>query len=237
MGHTLDQQTVDAFFDELEYLEKQARLNLLGGAVRAATKIPGAVKSQAKGFGGWVKDLHKNLREGTIETAQRAVTPIKSMRQGWKELAVSSKNMPRTLQAGGGGRVSETAKSLGRGGWTGEGRVTKYLPVGPKGILLPFVAGDVYATGQAAKRDPSAIGEGGVGETGLGALGGLAGMVAGGRRLLPSMLLWGLGSAAGSRTGRVLDRLRGGADLPTAVSAPSPQEAAQQLTNIQRYYG
>jgi hypothetical protein len=90
---------------------------------------------------------------------------------------------------------------------------------------------------ESAKKEPTATGEGSFAETGLGEAAGLAGMVAGGRRVLPSLALYMLGRGAGRGAGRLVDRMRGGADVGTAISAPSPEEAKQQLTNIYRHYG
>jgi hypothetical protein len=41
----------------------------------------------------------------------------------------------------------------------------------------------------------------------------------------------------GSRLGRIVDRMRAGAPMRRAISAPSPSEAAQQMGEIQKYYG
>jgi hypothetical protein len=95
----------------------------------------------------------------------------------------------------------------------------------------------VPATMEAAKKEPTPTGEGGAFETGLGELAGLGGAIAGGRRFIPSMALYMLGSKGGRALGQVIDRFRGGAGLGTAMTAPSPEEAAQQLHSIQRHYG
>lgn len=227
MGNPLSQEMFAAFVDEVVLLNKEASLFSIGrGALRSLTKVRKIPSN-----------IVKSVREGATETASRAVAnPLKSIPAGWKELAPRKvtnaiRRDPR------GGVISEGAKSLGRGGWTGTGKYTKYMPVGMKGMYAPFMAMDAHGVYEASKRPPSATGEGGLAETGLGATLGTAGMIAGGRRFLPSMALYALGSGAGGGLGRIVDRLRGGADLPTAAMAPSPTEAAEQLGNIQRYYG
>lgn len=235
MGDPLSREGIAAFLDEVHRLEKRASLR--SGLGWTATKI----REFPSWLAGSVKEAPgaalRATQEGVTESAQRAVTPLKSLKKGWKELGLEPGEIPEHLRAGGGGRIQEAAKWLGRGGWTGSGKMTKYLPVGMKGFSVPFVGSDLYAVGQAAGRPPSPTGEGSFAETGLAAAGGLGGMIMGGRRIIPSMALWGLGHSAGGGLGRVLDRLRSGANLPTAISAPSPQEAVNQLTNIERYYG
>ena len=131
------------------------------------------------------------------------------------------------------------AEELSRRGWTGRGKYTKYLPVGAKsglvGWTLPFAAPDIR---EAYGKKTGPTGEGGMGETIGSHLGGLGGFAMSGGLGLPSMLgLSVLGSGVGGRLGKIVDRLRGGASLPTAAMAPSPTEAAGNLEDIQRYYG
>jgi len=149
-----------------------------------------------------------------------------------------AKEAPSKLQAAG-GVVKQLAERGSRSGWTGQGRMTKYLPVGGKGFTAIYGASSVPGVVQAAKGGPvGPTGEGGAYEKGIGLAGGLAGWTAGaGLGILPMAAL-GLGAEyAGSKLGRIVDRMRSGANLRTAVSAPSPTQAQQQLQNIQRYYG
>jgi len=240
LGDPLSKQGLQSFAEELELLEKDA---FVGQALRSAGQW--ALKAPGRA-GQWALKAPGRVGEGIQETARRGAglltSPRKTLKAGWREMGPEAKDIPAHLQAGGGGgggRTKEFFKGLGRGGWTGRGEVTKYVPnvmglkaltVGSSALALPEIAA-------AAKRDPTATGEGGVAELGLGEAAGLAGMIAGGRRILPSMALYMLGRKAGGGAGRLIDRMRGGADLPTAVSAPSPQEAQQQLANIYRHYG
>jgi hypothetical protein len=91
---------------------------------------------------------------------------------------------------------------------------------------------------KATKEKPTETGEGGAAEKLLGEVGGTGGFLAGmaSKRMLPGFALMAGGQYLGGKAGRVIDRLRGGASVGTAVSAPSPEEATSQLENIQRYY-
>jgi hypothetical protein len=46
--------------------------------------------------------------------------------------------------------------------------------------------------------------------------------------------MWLGAHTLGSRAGRVVDRLRGGANLQTAAMAPSPQEAQKMLAGLEQ---
>jgi hypothetical protein len=136
-----------------------------------------------------------------------------------------------------GGRLRATAEELSRRGWTGQGNASKYLPVGSKGLTvglpLALSAPDVL---HAPSTTPT--GEGGAFETGLGEALGTGGFITAGRLgMLPGMAAYLGARHVGGGLGRVIDRLRGGASLGTAVRAPSPTEATEQLENVQRYYG
>jgi len=134
------------------------------------------------------------------------------------------------------GRIKAIAEELSRRGWTGAGPKTKYLPGGMKSWSVLPVGLEIPSIVNAPA--PTPTGEGGALEQGLGALGGTAGFIAStGVGLVPGAAMWYGGQKAGSRLGRVLDRIRAGAPLRTAVSAPSPQEAAEQLQTIQQHYG
>ena len=135
-----------------------------------------------------------------------------------------------------GGRIKATAEELSRRGWTGEGGATKYLPVGQKGLTagLPLTA--IPGIVNAPKTNET--GEGGALERTLGEVGSAGGFIlSGGLGWVPGVGMTMAGGHLGSKMGRVLDRLRAGASLGTAVNAPSPTEAARQAATIQRYYG
>ena len=136
-----------------------------------------------------------------------------------------------------GSKIRGTAEELSRRGWTG--KKFKYLPVGEKGMSVGLTGAFAYPairdSIQKGKVGPT--GEGGVAETGLGELAGLGGFIAGtGRGLIPGMGAYYLANKAGGTMGRVIDRLRGGANLRTALFAPPPSEVDQTIENIQRYY-
>jgi len=127
-------------------------------------------------------------------------------------------------------------EEMSRQGWTGQSRATKYIPWGQKALVPAFSAMEIPGIVNAPK--PTQTGEGGALEKGLGALGSGAGWVFGsGMGFAPAMVGWGALNYAGGRLGRILDRMRAGAPMRKAISAPSPTEAAGQLADIQKYYG
>ena len=138
-----------------------------------------------------------------------------------------------------GEKVKAIAEQLSRSGWTGGGRVTKYLPLGTKGVITGFTAAEIPSIAQAAQQGSvGPTGEGGAFERGLGTAGGAAGWLMGmPLGFLGSSGMWYGGEEAGKNVGRVIDRLRGGASLGTALTAPSPTEAREQLVNIAQNYG
>lgn len=152
------------------------------------------------------------------------------------------KETPQALRETG-SIVSHPLQSLKKGWesshWLGEKGPFKYLPVGNKSLMAAFAAPGLYDAYKARKESPTPTGEGGVAEKLLGEVGGTGGFLAGlaSKRFLPGMALMTAGQYGAGRLGRIIDRLRGGADLGTAVFAPSPTEAEEQLSNIQRYYG
>lgn len=135
------------------------------------------------------------------------------------------------------GRGKGVAEQLSRGGWTGEGKYTKYLPVGNKGMMAGFGAAEIPGIVNAPAASPT--GEGGRLERTGGLLGGTAGWMAGAGKMgvLPSMALWYAGSKAGTTAGRIADRLRAGGSVGQAFTAPSPEEARAQLGKIYQTYG
>jgi hypothetical protein len=229
---------LNAFVAELAFLEKYAGI---GGSIVGAGKWLGRnIGEQAHGF---------------VDAAKVFAHPLKSTAEGWahmapatrsaEELAKMPGHMSNTRSLGGilsnqsgRGRVVEGAEALSRGGWTGQGKVTKYLPVGMKSWAVLPAAMAVPDIAQAARQKPTPTGEGGAGELAGKLLGSTGSFIAGSRLgVVPGMAAMMLGEHVGGRAGRIVDRLRGGANLRTAVSAPSPQEAAGQMETIQRYYG
>jgi len=194
----------------------------------------------------------KGLREGW-----EASTPLHGMEQRAKALGFGSASEaatslkttnPRAYKKllGGGehllgtspnaGKARSVAEELSRKGWTGAGNLTKYLPVGSKGMTVGFAGMGIPSVVNAQKATPT--GEGGALEKGIGELGSAGGMILGsGLGIAPAMGLWYGATSLGSRLGRVLDRVRSGASVRTAVGAPSPSEAVEQLNTIQKYYG
>lgn len=135
-----------------------------------------------------------------------------------------------------GNKLRSTAEELSRRGWTGKSSHTKYLPVGEKGLTVGFPLLGVPGIVNAPQTGPT--GEGGTMERALGDVGGTGGYIMGsGLGLITGGGAGWAGQKAGARLGRTLDRLRGGASLRTAWSAPSPEEASQQIEKIHQYYG
>jgi hypothetical protein len=142
-----------------------------------------------------------------------------------------------TLREGAvGERLKATAEELSRRGWTGQGGATKYMPIGGKGLMTGFGATSIPTIVNAPKATPT--GEGGTAERALEDVMGTGGFILGSGLGPITGLGAGYGSmAVGKRMGRVIDRLRSGASLGQAVTAPSPTEAATQMRRIQQYYG
>ena len=136
-----------------------------------------------------------------------------------------------------GGRVKGVAEELSRRGWTGQGSRMKYLPVSQKAMMTGFAASDIPGIVNAPAATPT--GEGGALERLGSTLGGTAGWIAGSGRigLLPSVALWMAGEKAGKSIGRFADRTRAGASPLRAATAPSPEEAREQLAKIYQTYG
>lgn len=178
--------------------------------------------------------------------------------QNMAKLEEFKKGLGRHITEGptpGAGRIQRAAEALSRRGWSGKGRITKYIPLfSQKGMYAGFGGLSAKAIADAAKQDPSRTGSGGLFETGLGEGLGTAAFIAGtgGLGFLPATAMWYAAQKGGSKAGQIIDRLRGGADLQTAAMAPTPEEAQGMLQNLesqspeerqktietlQRYYG
>jgi hypothetical protein len=221
----------------LRHVQEMKELtNLLGkgdgvseGAVRMVTpliKTPSGPKgsmlqgSIGKGPGVWSRWFGGAGKEHLLRPEQRIRDIISS---------------PGTT----GEKVQAVAEQLSRAGWTGSSGVTKYMPVGSKSMIAGFGGMAVPSIVQAGKRGPvGPTGEGGVWERGLGEAGGTLGWIAGmPLGLLGSSGMWYGGQHGGQAVGRAIDRLRSGASVGQALTAPTPTEARQQLVNIARNYG
>jgi hypothetical protein len=125
---------------------------------------------------------------------------------------------------------------LSRGGWTGEGAITKYLPFGQKGMLALGTATSAPGIVEAARKGPSAEG-GGLGEQ----LGGAAGF------LLPSIMFGGMPTASllatipgmmgGAALGRMIDKLDPRRPKIQPQPQVQPQVQRQATPPVQRQGG
>jgi hypothetical protein len=230
--------TLRAFFDELECLEKTAFMGpvgkffakLPGEAATATERLLNPVKGIREGW----KELSGTFRANQFSDAEKA----KAIASGKQHLFQPSVPLREAVKSPS-GRVRGVSEELSRRGWTGEGKLTKYLPVGQKGLGVGLGAGigipEVYKSYKAGPVGPT--GEGGVAESGLGELLGTSAFIGAGRlRIVPGMAMYGLASGLGRKSGRIVDRLRSGASLRQAISAPSPTEAQDQLANITENY-
>lgn len=142
--------------------------------------------------------------------------PGKIRAQLASHLRAGSHLAPEHQVAGG---VKGVAERLSRGGWTGEGKITKYVPLGQKSWLTLGSAPQVYDIGRKAVegRKP---GESGIGED----IGTLAGFT------LPAIRFGGMPTA--SLVGSLGGMMAGGAlgkRLDQAIS-PQARQAQPQFT-------
>jgi hypothetical protein len=223
----------------------------LGGmAVRSLRKAPEGLLSGGEEFGRRLFNPRRGLQEGWVDMSGLASRKrqlegmFKDMRTPdvITEYAHKSKHLAPEANVGlreawRQGKLKGVAEQLSRGGWTGEGQITKYLPVGGKGMVTGFGAAEIPGIVNAQAASPT--GEGARLERLGGLLGGSAGWIAGSGKMgvLPSMALWYAGSKAGTKAGRVADRLRAGGTVGQALTAPSPEEARAQLSKIYQTYG
>jgi hypothetical protein len=231
----LNDVTLQAFLDELGSMEKDAGIAALG---RWVAKQPAQF----------------------LEAGRRLRHPVKAMKAGWREMTPSAQlqhlkatKAPTEFAAAkkeflgrrAGKHLTEGTRSkhapvrlaeeLSRRGWTGKGRFSKYVPLASaKGLTVGTTALAAPEMVEALKKRPTPTGEGGVAERGLGEAAGFGAMLAGmgGLGFLPATALYMGAHGLGSKAGRVLDRLRGGADIGTALHAPSPRRAQELLSTI-----
>lgn len=217
---------------------------------RALTSLPASIEEGAVGMAhtlnpitalpkGWASlTPHKSeaLKAGISQSLQE--TPGWWGRNFGRQSMAHMLDRPTSLRAAASEGPKGVAEELSRRGWTGKGAITKYVPLGTKSQMVGFGAMPIQGVVKAYDKDPTPTGEGGFAEKGLETLGGAYGWIAGAPLgLMGSMGAYFGSEALGRRAGRVIDRLRGGANPMTAVTAPSPTEAAEQLATIQRYYG
>ena len=265
MGLTLTPQMMEAFASELEMMDKEAGvLDSLakffgrGSAVAAKgtesmTGLMGRLRHPVEGLAaGWKTMAPRGWQtaERTAEIAARGKpTGIwgrfsEPFRAG-KHLT-EHMGAPRPLVGEGSaltgsgaqgiGRLQGTAEELSRRGWTGKGNITKYLPVGEKGMVMGFPLATIPSYTKTEK--PTPTGEGGTLQRAMGDIAGTGAMVlTGGLGAVAGIGSTLLGAHFAGKAGRVLDRLRGGATIGQAITAPSPTEAAAQMAKIQKYYG
>lgn len=267
MGNPLITLPMESFDDELQKLAGGELLGRLANAAVTKLRSPTTLglKSLAR-VGRFTKGLFqgvgeagrrlespiKGLKEGWKHTSPLPAMEERAKAMGFSSAAEAAHNLkgvnPEQYKEmlGGGdhllgtakntGRVRAIAEELSRQGWTGSSRTGKYLPVGMKSWATVPTALAIPSIVKSPKSTPT--GEGGAVERGLGELGGAAGMVMGtGLGMVPGTAMWYGGQRIGSRLGRVIDRVRAGAPLSTAATAPSPSEATKQFEDIQRYYG
>lgn len=236
-----------------KWVAKQPQL-----AAHWAKNAPGRLAGWAKARPGAAVGWAKKQPGEFVEAGKRMAQPHKSIPAGWRhmtpgkqlahmkstgasadEIAKYTGGMGKHITGGtaaGAGRVQRIADAASRRGWSGKGDVTKYIPGwSQKGMYTGFGAMSGKSVYDAAKQDPSRTGSGGVAETGLGEALGTGAFIAGtgGLGMIPASAMWLGGQFLGSRAGRVVDRMRGGANLRTAALAPTPEEANKMISDVQ----
>ena len=175
------------------------------------------------------KALEARAAQAKLEGRSYVHTPIRAENIPFKDILKQRAPLGR--------RLSEAGTELYNRGWTATaGPVGKFVPLGGKAITTGFTA--TYAPEILHPKPASPTGEGGRAEALGGAvLGGLGWAAGTGTGMLPMTAL-GLGAERfGRRAGRVIDRLRSGATLKGAFTAPTETEAVKNLETIQKYYG
>lgn len=275
MGDALRPEVIEAFFSELDSMEKEAgarelfakfvQPKKLKGFAKSLTSLPGkgwqGLKEETGKFvkhlnpfysipAGW-KHMTPAANEELLRKVRQAAHGVEGVGRGAAEEAMKPSRGPGLLkryfgEAGMGhmlgtspeaGRVQALAEELSRRGWTGQGAVTKYLPLGGKTVALGFGASAVPGVYRAATTERHPLGEGGPWEKGLEGAADTAAWFMGAPLGLSGLPIYFAAPAIGRGAGRIIDRLRAGASPRAAVSAPSPEEAAEQMQAIQRYYG
>lgn len=272
MGDALRPEVIEAFFSELDSMEKEA------GARELFTKL--VQPKRLKGFTKSLTALPSKGWQGLKEETGRLVkhlNPFYSIPEGWKHMTPTANEelLRKVRQAAYGvegasaqatkpesafrralshyfgksgmghmlgtapdaNKVRAVAEALSRRGWTGRGAITKYLPLGGKTVALGFGASAVPGVHRAATTERHPLEGGGPWERGLEGVADTAAWFMGAPLGLSGLPIYFAAPALGRKAGRIIDRLRAGAGPRAAISAPSPEEAAEQMQAIQRYYG
>ena len=207
-----------AFVDELEKMA--VSLPGLGRMFRSAVNHPDMAR-----LGQRLKNPVQGLREGW-----QALSPTQALAAGGQAVPglqeAIAKQGPSAgffrRNFGAGAHLAPThtpsstslqggAETLSRAGWTGQGRLTKYLPIGEKGLVVGGSAMAVPGVIRAARGDES---HGGLGEQAAGVAGGLATGVLTAGTGLPGMLAGTLGTMGAMRLGLKIDEMRRQAPQP-----------------------
>lgn len=190
------------------------------GLGQYAINNPGQAAAQA---GGWLKKVTlDSAGQGFKRIGEFVSNPGQTLRTGWRNLTpINNPELLSKLPSGHHIGMSQnvfdaiksyrlaanpglqthlqnTAESLSRRGWTGQGNLTKYLPVGAKGMLA--VGAVPTAIGMAG------VARGGSAEDAFGGAAGTVGAVAGtGLPFVGSTILGKTFEGAGRRLGTGVD--------------------------------
>ena len=158
------------------------RGELAVGGAKKLKEVAKNIKSPTKWYnpGSWFKPGEH------ITQFTKTKIPLSGIARG-EFSGPAAKQMSKQLKEKGRGRLM--AEELSRRGWTGGGKITKYLPMGQKSLIAGLSA---QAIPEIVNAPPATrTGEGGRLEAGLGGLGSAAGMVSGmGLGLVPGTALW-----------------------------------------------
>lgn len=214
-----------SFADELEKIAAVPRPGMiakgLAGLRRAGGDTVSSIKDYGKGWGTTL-DRTKRIGRGGLTEGWNAMAPqrtpammdkIRKTEMGNSRFWTTGSHLRRDPQGfrrsiEQSGPVKGVAEELSRRGWTGQGNITKYVPLGEKGLGAGFAgigAKDVYN----AATDPTAREYGGPGEIAMSELGAALPWIlsagAGGGMLFPVA-----GMIGGGMLGRKLDKAREG---------------------------
>lgn len=228
----MDAVTERALTDELEKIAWNP-LTLMKGLPEMTKRIVNPVYGIKKGIR-LMSPRARLLDMKSVDRAAALKNTFKSAHLGQhldKPLKLGA-----TLSGKHGKRGKAFAEELSRRGWTGQGKLTKYIPVGEKGMQTGFAAMAVPTVMNASMKGGK-YGEGGKFEVGLGEIAGVGATVAsGGMGLIPAIAMGSIVGGAARKVGRTVDRYRKGAGVKDAWSASTPTQAAKNLQNMRRYH-
>lgn len=185
-------------------LEKIAFGNMAADAASLLTRL----KNPAQGLrAGW-KALSPaaSIAEGSV-AGKRLVDAIGKTQAGGKMrqlFGTGTHLLPTAAPSAG---VKGIAENLSKGGWTGAGKVTKYLPVGDKGQLAVGAASTAAGLPHAIRNSREGNGGTGVGEHLMGDAGFAGGALLTAGTGLPGMMAGLALGKAGRMAGRGVDQL------------------------------